>query len=136
MAVIHDFKCAVHGFFESDQPICPHGCDTVQKVFLQPVGMVSDKTKFNDTTLRSLANDYNMTDIKSVKEGEAQPPRYAPPPSDPFAVQWGNPSQIGNYNLASIAGEQVNGIAAAGGKFAKPTTASYIADHQNLKVDN
>jgi hypothetical protein len=131
MAVMHDFKCAVHGYFESSSAICPHGCDTVQKVFLQPVGMVSDTTRFNDTTLRNLANDFKMGDIKSVKEGEAQPPT-----SDPFAVQWGSPSQIGNYNTASIAGEQVNGLAAAGGKFAKPTTASYIPDHQNLKVDN
>jgi hypothetical protein len=98
--------------------------------------MVSDTTKFNDTTLRNLANDFKMGDIKSVKEGEAQPPRFAPPPSDPFAVQWGSPSQIGNYNTASVAGEQVNGLAAAGGKFAKPTTASYIPDHQNLKMDN
>jgi len=134
--VLNDYKCEVHGFFESDMPICPHGCDTVQKVFLQPIGMIGDKTKFNDNTLRGLAADYGMSDIKSVKEGEAQPPRYAPPQNNPFAVQWGNPSQISNFNTKSIAGENPNGLASAGGKFKAPTTASYIGDHQNLKLDN
>lgn len=134
--ILNDYKCEMHGFFESDKPICPHGCDTVQKVFLQPVGMIGDTTKFNDTTLRGLAADYGMTDIKSVREGEAQPPRLAPPQNNPFAVQWGNPSQISNFNTKSIAGENPNGLASAGGKFKAPTTASYIGDHQNLKLDN
>jgi hypothetical protein len=133
--ILNDYKCAMHGFFESDKPICPHGCDTVQKVFLQPVGMIGDKTKFNDTTLKSLAADYGMTDIKSVREGEAQPPRLAPPQGNPFAVQWGNPSQISNYNTQSIAGENPNGLASAGGRFNQPKTASYIGDHEKLKLD-
>ena len=134
--ILHDFKCAVHGYFESEEPICPHGCDTVQKVFLQPVGVVGQTTKFNDTTLRNLANDFQMGDIKSVREGESQPPRLAPPQNNPFAVQWANPSAITGYNTKSIAGENPNGLASVGGKFSPPKTASYIPDHQNLKVDN
>ncbi|NBW22734.1 MAG: hypothetical protein EBR82_83795 [Caulobacteraceae bacterium] len=109
--ILNDYKCAMHGFFESDKPICPHGCDTVQKVFLQPVGTIGDKTK------------------------EAQPPRIAPPQGNPFAVQWGNPSQISNYNTQSIAGENPNGLASAGGRFNQPKTASYIGDHEKLKLD-
>ena len=61
MGVMHDYKCAVHGFFEAESPFCPHGCDTVQKVFLQPVGVVSGTTRFNDTTLRNLANDFQLS---------------------------------------------------------------------------
>jgi len=29
--ILNDYKCQMHGYFESDKPVCPHGCDTVQK---------------------------------------------------------------------------------------------------------
>lgn len=37
------------------------------------VGIISDRTKSIDRTLRSLATDFRRTNIKSVKVGEAQP---------------------------------------------------------------
>lgn len=137
MAVKNDYKCDVHGFFESTKPECPHGCTTVQVVFLQPVGLKSDKTKHNDRTVQQLAMDFGMSDIKSVKEGEAQPPRFAnKPPDNPFAVKWGKPNQISQFNTQSINGEMVNGLQAvkSNANLSGPKTASYIPDHQNLSL--
>ena len=68
MAVLHDYKCAVHGFFESHDALCPHGCEDVQLVFLQPVGMRSDSTRHADTTLKELARDYHRLPIERKAE--------------------------------------------------------------------
>lgn len=133
--VLHDYKCPVHGFFESREAVCPAGCTDVQMVFLKPIGLQSDKTKHNDKTLKQLALDYNMGDIKSTREGEAQPPRFAKP-DNPFAPKWGSPADIRGYNLNSIAGEQVSGIQAvkSGANLSGPKVGSYVADHENLKI--
>jgi hypothetical protein len=100
------------------------------------VATVSDRTKGSDKTLKQLALDFNMSDIKSKKEGEAQPPRFAKP-ENPFAPRWGNPSNLGGFNLQSVRGESVSGIQAVKGesRLSGPRIGSYIADHQNLKID-
>ena len=136
MAVTNDYKCPAHGYFESREAVCPHGCTDVQVVFLQPVATVSDRTKGSDKTLKQLALDFKMSDIKSKKEGEAQPPRFAKP-ENPFAPRWGNPSNLGGFNLQSVRGEAVSGIQAVKGesRLSGPRIGSYIADHQNLKID-
>ena len=74
MAVLHVYKCPTHGYFESFEAQCPmkQCSEEVAFVFLQPVGLRSDKTKHNDKTLKQLAMDFDMTDIKSVREGESQ----------------------------------------------------------------
>lgn len=138
MAVLNDYKCPAHGFFESREAVCPHGCTDVQVVFLQPVGMTSDRTKGSDKTLKQLALDFKMSDVKSVKEGEAQPPRFAnQKPNNPFAPRWGSPGDLGGFNLRSVNGEQVSGIQAVKGeqRLSGPRIGSYVADHQNLKLD-
>ena len=138
MSVLNDYKCPAHGYFESREPVCPHGCTDVQVVFLQPIGMIGDRTKGSDKTLNQLALDFKMSDIKSVKEGEAQPPRFAKPQAEnPFAPRWGSPGDLGGFNLRSVAGESVSGIQAVKGnsKLSGPRVGSYIADHQNLKID-
>lgn len=133
--VLKEWKCDAHGYFESTEPECPHGCTTINRVFLTPVSVKSDRTKGSDKTLEQLAIDFNMSDIKSVREGEAQPPRLAKQ-ENPFAVQWGSPNAITNYNTQSIAGEAVNGLSAF--KQARPggpKTASYMQDHEGLKIN-
>jgi len=138
MGILHDYKCPAHGYFESTEAVCPHGCTDVQVVFLQPVATMSDRTKGSDKTLKQLALDFKMSDVKSVKEGEAQPPRFAnKPPDNPFAPRWGNPGDLGGFNLRSVAGEQVSGIQAVKGetRLSGPRIGSYVADHQNLKID-
>ena len=59
MAVLHDYKCPVHGYFESFEAVCPSGCTDVQLVFLQPVGMKSDSTKHNDKTKTKHETNHN-----------------------------------------------------------------------------
>ena len=137
MSVTHDYKCPAHGFFESKEPVCPHGCTEVSMVFLQPPGTMSDRTKGSDKTVRQLAMDFNMSDVKSVREGEAQPPRFAnKKPDNPFAPRWGSPGDLSGFNLNPVAGETVSGIWALkqDAKLSGPKVGSYIADHQNLQI--
>ena len=74
MAVIHDYKCDKHGYFESRKPECPmKGCqDEVFVVFLQAPAMVSAKTRFTDRSTKQLAMEFDMSDIKTTREGENQ----------------------------------------------------------------
>ena len=137
MAVVHDYKCAVHGFFESSEGVCPHGCEEVQLVFLQPVSMKSDRTKHADTTLRTLASDFKMTDIKSSREGDHQQNALLKANNRNFGVQWGNPAQIGQFDLRSIKGEQVQGLASirdSGVPLPHLRPAVVVRNHENLKV--
>jgi len=139
MAVLHDYKCLAHGYFEAWEPRCKHGCEgeSIVKVFLQPVGMRSDSTRHADTTLKGLASEYNMTDIKSTREGEAQPARFAPAQQqNPYAVQWANPSQIAGYNTAPIKDESVNGLQLAKqtGKIDTLRPSVVRHDHENLSI--
>lgn len=150
MAVLHDYKCPKHGYFESFEAQCPmKACsEEVDMVFLQPVGLKSDKTKHNDKTLKQLAIDFNMTDIKSTREGDSQSgyltrnnstPKEARPGD---AVMWGNTG--GRWQLdqlvkgngyQSINGEPVGINPQQLGNLTAPKTASYIADHDNLQIN-
>ena len=140
MAVVHDYKCSVHGFFESHEPFCPHGCDgEVQMVFLQPVGVKSDRTKGADRTLQNLANDFKMTDIKSAREGDHQNHALLQnkQQNNDFAVKWGNPKDIAGFNLRPVRDEPVQGLASMrnSGVSLPPVRPSVvIRDHENLKV--
>ena len=151
MSILRDYHCHVHGYFESFDAKCPmKNCEEeVLIVHLQPVGLKSDKTKHNDKTLKQLAMDFNMTDIKSVREGESQsgymtrnntaPPE--PRPGD--AVLWGNAAGgrfqldqlVKNNGYRSINGEPVGVNPHSLGNLTAPKTASYIADHDNLQIN-
>ena len=74
MAVVNDFHCATHGYFESRTPKCPmKGCtNDVYTVHLQAPGLVSDKTKFTDKSSKQLAMEFGMSNIKSARTGENQ----------------------------------------------------------------
>ena len=74
MAVLHDYKCNKHGYFESRKAECPMK-DCQEEVFivhLQAPSFKSDKTKFTDKTVEQLAMEFDMSDIKSTREGEHQ----------------------------------------------------------------
>lgn len=151
MGILRDYHCPTHGYFESFEAQCPmKKCDEeVSIVHLQPVGMKSDKTKHNDKTLNQLAIDFNMTDIKSTREGESQTgyltrnnkekPREERPGD---AAIWG--SAGGRWNLdtlvkgngyRSVNGEPVGVNPKDLGNLTAPRTASYIADHDNLQIN-
>jgi len=74
MAVLHDYHCATHGYFESRAAKCPmKGCnEEVLQVFLQAPGLISAKTKFTDKSTKQLAIEFDMSDIKTTREGENQ----------------------------------------------------------------
>ena len=154
MAILRDYHCPTHGYFESFEAQCPmKACaEEVSIVHLQPVGLKSDKTKHNDKTLKQLAMDFDMTDIKSVREGESQSgyltrnnttPKEEPRESRPGdAVMWGNAAGgrwqldqlVKNNGYQSINGEPVGINPKSLGNLTAPKTASYIADHENLQI--
>ena len=74
MAVKHDYKCPTHGYFESTKAQCPmKGCqDEVFIVFLQAPAMLSAKTRFTDKSTKQLAIEFDMSNIKTTREGENQ----------------------------------------------------------------
>lgn len=74
MAVRKDFKCSTHGYFESRQAVCPmKDCQgEIHVVFLQPPGIKTERTKRTDSTLKGLAQEFGMTNLKSTREGEHQ----------------------------------------------------------------
>lgn len=149
--ILRDYKCEDHGYFEGYHPSCPvEDCEgEVYVVLLKAPGIISDRTKTADSTLKGLASEYKMTDIKSTREGETQsgyytrnnapePERREPRPGD--SAIWGS---AGNYNMKSIMGgaikpvrdEAVSFNPKAAGNLTGPKAASYISDHQNLKIE-
>ncbi len=150
MGILRDYHCPTHGYFESFEAQCPmKQCDEeVAIVHLQPVGLKSDKTKHNDKTINQLAIDFNMTDIKSVREGESQTGyltrNNAPAPKEERpgdAAIWGNAGSRWNVDslvkgngYRSINGEPVGVNPKDLGNLTAPRTASYIADHENLQI--
>jgi len=74
MAVIHDYKCDKHGYFESREAKCPMKGfnEEVLQVFLQAPNLISAKTKFTDKSTKQLAMEFDMSDIKTTREGENQ----------------------------------------------------------------
>lgn len=146
MAVKRDYKCEAHGFFEAWEAQCPHGClDGIMIVHLQAPNYMSDRTKGADSTLKGLAKDFDMTNIKSTREGEMQSGyltrnNQPPPQQAPNGVLWGGGA---GYNMASVMsgqairsvkGESVGFNPKDAGNLQGPRPASYIADHENLKI--
>ena len=74
MGVLKDYMCSQHGVFEAREPKCPikFCAGDLSVVFLQPVAIKSAKTKATDDNIKQLAIDFDMTNIKSTKEGQHQ----------------------------------------------------------------
>ena len=151
MAVINDYKCEKHGYFEARKPQCPmKGCAAeVMLVFLQAPALMSQRTKKNDKTVKQLAMDFDMSNIKSTREGENQAGFFTRKnktstkqrearPGD--SAIWGGKggmnmgSILGGNQFRSVAGESVGFNPKSAGNLTGPKAASYIADHENLTV--
>ena len=161
MAVLRDFCCLAHGNFESmeENPECPMGCDTVERIFLQAPGLVSARTGNIDRTLESLAKSHKLTDIGpaamrrkalAAEQSEAKfrefcEKRYG-------GYQWGATPQGGNLNVQTgkVTGSgpgAIGAVQAAGASepmsiqdnkamleaMKKPVLVR--RDHENLQVD-
>lgn len=79
MAIIKEWSCAAHGFFESEEAVCPRGCKGgmfIQRVILTAPGLNTARTKNIDKTLVGLANQFGLTDMNNqngtgaVKRGD------------------------------------------------------------------
>ena len=114
MPVLKSYQCTDHGYFDSwEEPKCPVCGVECKQVFIKPFAIKSGRTKNTDKTLRQLASDYKMTDIKSAREGESQAGTFrhgggpkTPEPRQPRAGDaaiWGN---AGNYSLNGLLGGQ------------------------------
>ena len=160
MAVLHDYYCTEHGIFEAWEAKCPmKNCKgELSKVFLQPVGLKSDRTKNTDKTVNQLAMDFNMTDIKSTREGDNQsgfftrnnttsPAELAKQeaeaqrqPRAGDAAIWGGAGGMNMQSLLkgnmfrSVAGEKVGINPHEAGNLTGPKAASYIPDQDNLTL--
>lgn len=159
MPVTHDYKCPTHGYFESKEAVCPQGCtEDVMLVFLQAPGVISGNTKHNDKTLKQLAIDFNMTNIKSAKEGDNQAGYYKRKNETPDAqvqsqsipqrearpgdaAMWGGGFKglnmkniLAGRAVKSIHGESVGINPKEAGNLTGPRTASYIADPDHSSV--
>lgn len=154
--ILRDYKCDEHGFFENHEPVCPHGCtDSVFAVYLKAPGLTSDRTKKTDSTLQGLAQDFNMTDIKTTREGEHQTGYLARNVSKESKKQmeeqkearpgdaaiWGGgfkglnmQSILSGRAVQSIHGEAVGINPKDAGNLTGPKAASYMADHEGLSI--
>lgn len=163
MAVLKDYCCPTHGEFEAWEPKCPmKKCESdVYVLFKKAPGLKSDKTKATDKNLKGLAKDFDMTDIKSTREGEHQSgylkrknklsdkqfaqateamqatQQQGPRPGD--QVMWGN---AGAINMKSVMGgkyqpvrdETVGINPKASGNLTGPRASVIMNDHENLQV--
>ena len=149
MPVVKSYKCEAHGYFDGwdDDNACPTCGEASRQVFIKPFSIRSARTKKADQTLKGLAADYKMTNIKSAREGESQAGTFrhggssAPPQPRPGdAVMWGN---AGNYSMQSllsgggprsVKGEATGFNPKDMGNLSGPKTASYVPDHEGLKI--
>lgn len=151
MAILNTFICSKHGEFQAwsdDSVRCPQAkcrCKPRQQVS-GPSIRTSQRTPQIDGTLDRLAKDFNMTNLNSAREGENQSKHFshskqAPESRPGDSVMWGNQGNLdmgsilkGN-RFQSVRGEQVGVKPSEVGVKRGPTTASYIADHENLKIE-
>ena len=104
MAVLKTFACSKHGEFDAwaDGAVrCPTPrCRCKAKEMPSGPSLLSWGTKHADKTLKGLASDFKMTDIKSTREGEAQKGyltrNNAPIPSTPREPRPGDGAIWGN----------------------------------------
>jgi hypothetical protein len=133
-------------------------------VHLKPVGTRSPKTSATDKNLKQLAIEYDMTDIKSTREGEHQTgymkrknklsDKQFAEATDAMQAQnqqaqqqtrpgngvlWGNGGNISMKSVLggqfkSVAGESVGINPKSAGDLQGPRASVVMNDHENLQV--
>ena len=110
MAVIKEFRCALHGAFDGTHPICPEmGClsENVEREFRTPVSIGSSGTQRFDRGMRRTAEMMNISDWKRAdRAGDSS---FAGRGTDaPLGTQvlWGNEvakhPEMGGRSFASL----------------------------------
>lgn len=118
MSIKKEWKCMAHGFFESDIPMCPAGCDTVERAFLTPQSIATgNKGKFIDDTLQKIADDYGFSDM-SNRGGDSVIHNAARAGQMNFAPVWKSMPKDGNVaqvlSEAGVTGDTSDGALGAG----------------------
>lgn len=110
MAVIKEWECKAHGYFDGPDQVCPHGCPQqfVDRVFLTPPAVRSQGTVRSDKMLDQLAKDYGMTDIKNDKDGTSVA-NATNPASMSFKPQWGALGK--NFDVSGMGVQPGNALA-------------------------
>lgn len=150
MPVVRSYKCEEHGYFDgwNEDNACPTCGTACVQVFIKPFSIKSGRTKNADKTLKQLASDYKMTDIKSVREGESQAGtfRHGAAPQEPKqprpgdAVMWGGAGAYNMNSLLSGGGPKSVGGEATGfnpkdmGNVSGPRAIPVARDPQNLTL--
>ena len=83
--VLKEYVCLAHGDFEAYTPVCPQGCDTVERRFVSPPS-IGGQSRNIDKTLDTLAADFNMTDMRNDMGSVMNSMRRG---TDNFAPKWG-----------------------------------------------
>lgn len=122
MAVTHDYECRAHGVFESraKAPRCPQGCSKafVTRVYLQPFGIGSAKTRKADAMLRAAAASQGLSDVSTSpsRPGDSVMQRLRARHNQDFAQE-----QLGNWGgepgrlLSGLDGQKILAGTAQGG---------------------
>ncbi len=161
--IIKEYRCKAHGNFESsdENPVCPYGCDVVDRVFMTPPGFRSDATRRMDSNTEMLAKSYGLTDMnnRGGRPVIGQDPNMARRQEEfnhfikqRYGDGWGNVPKGGTYNVQErrVEGtgsgamgalsqyhatpDNVVGNLKDSGAFT-PKPVHMIRDHENLKVD-
>ena len=154
MAILRSYSCPRHGVFDGWEAECPHGCKDVTQVFTKAFAIKSQRTKNTDATLKGLASDFKMTNIKSTREGDHQEGYFTrnnkPAEKEKGyeaangGVMWGGG---GNLNMASaLSGSAVKSVGEKLGKPPEPLRANLSGfgplqpsivqnDHEGLKIN-
>jgi hypothetical protein len=71
MAVVKEYRCAAHGPFEGTEQACPYGCPPrfVVREFRSAPAFQAKRTRNIDGTLRGIASDFGLTDMKNDPKG-------------------------------------------------------------------
>lgn len=156
MPISKTFACKKHGEFDAflmnseDKVRCPiYGCRGKPRELPSGPSLFSDTTKHHDRTLGGLAKDFNMTNIKSTREGENQQGYFTrnnqPAPREPAprdSAIWGGRGGmnmahvLGGKAFPSVRGERVgiNPHEAGVGRGPAPDPKATFRDPENLKI--
>jgi hypothetical protein len=73
--VIREYRCDnCHRIFDSAVPSCIHcGSTEVTRIFTQPFAFKSDKTKFTDSNIQHLTEEFNLSDYSNNESTKHTP---------------------------------------------------------------
>lgn len=116
---LKEYVCAAHGDFEAYSATCPHGCPEkfVKQEIRTAPAYRSPKTGFTDHTLKGLAADFGLSDVKNDKAGGSV--MDALRKSDDFRPRWGQHSKEISGSLGAVGVRAENNYSPMAGSLSK-----------------